>query len=115
MGRYFFVWQASSFVIFEFSEWDSSLGLMDHPTGQEHPRDIFLSPNPAYRYANISIPYSDFGEINIYNILGNRVAGEKTYKGKTAYSIELSGLSAGVYFITIKIGGERFAKKIVVL
>jgi hypothetical protein len=73
LGKYIYRWTASSFVILEFFEWDSSLGLLEQPEDQEKPRDIFLSvfPNPFNSSCKISAP--DGAKISIFDIAGKRV------------------------------------------
>jgi len=103
------------FEMFEFYEWDSTLGILDEPTPRKTYEDMFLLPNPAYKMCNVRLSNPTRGEIEIYNILGQRVGQKDVVSFNTDYGFDLSGYSPGVYLISVKTFGERITKKLVVL
>lgn len=73
--------------------------------------------NPTTRI-NFSIPTAGVVELNVYNILGEKVAtilNEELIQGTYTYSFDASKLSSGVYVYTIKANNFSAAKKMVLL
>jgi N-acetylneuraminic acid mutarotase len=63
---------------------------------------ISFFPNPAENQLTVANQLEIFGEIEIYNVFGKKVYESKEYSSHdNAYSIDISGLSSGVYFLTV--------------
>ncbi|HEX8270519.1 MAG TPA: T9SS type A sorting domain-containing protein, partial [Flavobacterium sp.] len=73
---------------------NASLGLTDFED-----TSLRMSPNPAKSIVNIAFD-SELESIEIFNVLGEQV---RTFKGAlgTEYSIDVEGLSAGLYLVKI--------------
>lgn len=67
--------------------------------------DVVIYPNPAQDqlYVNISLSDGDRGTIAIYNHLGQVIStrGINAAKGFNNYTLDVSGLAAGQYFVTV--------------
>lgn len=77
-------------------------------------------PNPFNPFTTISfsIPAKGIVELNVYNILGEKVAtilNEELSKGIYTYNFDGSQLSSGVYVYTIKVNNFNAAKKMLLL
>ena len=114
-GHYFYTINAFGFEIFEFFAWDTLLGISTEPINRDTYDEMFLLPNPANRFANIRLPSPLEGEIEIYNILGQRVARKDIIASEMEYNFDLSDYSPGLYLVSIKSGDIRISKKLVVL
>jgi len=114
-GKYYYTKNGLGFEIFEFLAWDSLQGISTEPANRDTYEEMFLLPNPANRFANIRIPEPLAGEIEIYNILAQRIAGREVVSSKTDYSFDLSNYSPGLYLVTVRSGELRISKKLIVL
>ena len=115
-GKYLAITQATSFLILEFTAYDSTRqAISENPQPRDTWDGMFLSPNPANRFASIRLPEPMAGEIEIYNILGQRIAGKEVVSSKTDYSFDLSNYSPGLYLVTVRSGELRISKKLIVL
>jgi hypothetical protein len=78
-------------------------------------RDQFeVYPNPASEALTIMLPsrYSGKTEVHITNMLGEVFAGTMiAHNGQMELSVK--DLAAGVYFVTVLVGDERYVQKIV--
>lgn len=76
--------------------------------------DLTLFPNPADDYFTLELPI-DFEqlELSIMDSNGKQVHQETFVKSTTA-SVDVSGLSNGVYLINLKVDGVQMGKKLVV-
>lgn len=73
--------------------------------------DVF--PNPAMdELSVIGYPLSGKGEINIYNMLGEKVLSQKL-KANSQQQINISFLLQGIYVIKVFAEGKIFVKKVV--
>jgi membrane dipeptidase len=71
--------------------------------------------NPSTRI-QFSIPYDEYVEIAVYNILGELIDHKALFLTSGNYSIDwFSKGSAGVYFYTIKMGNQSVTKKMIQL
>jgi hypothetical protein len=78
-------------------------------------KNIFLSPNPATNQLTVSSTQGAIEEIEIYNLLGERVLSLplNTLKGTSA-SIDVSELNPGIYFVTVTAtNGNKVTRKVV--
>jgi len=115
-GKYLAIIQATSFLILEFTEYDSTRqAISENPQPRDTWDGMFLSPNPAHRMCNVRLNSPSYGDISIYNVLGQRVAGKKVVSSKTDYSFDLSDYSPGLYLVTVRSGELRISKKMIVL
>lgn len=76
---------------------------------------IFLNPNPASNYLTIRTKEATFGQISIYNNLGQLVL--QTTMNEQQMNLNIQGLAAGVYRLHFadEMTGERQVKAFVVL
>ncbi|HSL89362.1 MAG TPA: membrane dipeptidase [Ignavibacteriaceae bacterium] len=71
--------------------------------------------NPSTRI-QFSIPYDEYVEISVHNILGELIDHKAQFLSSGNYSIDwFSKGSAGVYFYTIKMGNQSVTKKMIQL
>lgn len=81
------------------------------------PRALDVYPNPTSGLVTINMPVAKQGcEINVINTLGQVVRTAKTTVVTTGetFTMNLSELEKGVYFINIVSGSERHTKKIII-
>lgn len=80
---------------------------------------ISLYPTPASQHINIEIQTKAHNELNylIYNTLGKIVQSGQIQKqvGALHYSIELSDLSTGIYYLNFMVGDRQVAKNFTVI
>lgn len=79
-----------------------------------------VNPNPVKTKAQIYYVLHDnnFVEMNVYDLIGNKVKSlmsEQQQAGTYNTSFDVSGLTNGVYFISMKVGGEVSTYKVVVV
>ncbi len=89
------------------------IGELSHVNDAQMEYLVNLYPNPAKDVVTINSTMN-FGntEINIYDLLGNRVtAFEKFISEGTEFEINISNLSTGDYFIEFKTEKYRFTKR----
>lgn len=78
--------------------------------------DIWLTPNPAGEYIEISIdrwtPLSKWSpsEVAIYNMLGNKIISESIHPTTRSHRMNLEQLQQGIYFIQIGDKIQKFVK-----
>jgi hypothetical protein len=89
------------------------------PTGKLDKRTSFsLAPNPAndeVTFQLAELPEAQVVSFEIYNYMGQRLLRKEF--GKVAYvneRVDLSGISAGLYIVSVKAGVQRFERKLVV-
>ncbi len=75
-------------------------------------RNLFLYPNPAADRLTIRIPdqASHSGSVEVFDMLGNRVIESSGYQSMKEFSIDISMLSSGTYFVKIGEYKGRFLK-----
>ncbi len=71
-----------------------------------------LFPNPTTNYLNIEFDTNTFAlhEINIFNVLGQNVSNvffNPSYLKKASYTIDVSNLSSGIYFLALEAKGAK--------
>ena len=75
--------------------------------------EVNIFPNPANQYFNIEIKNGNnpFVIISLFNAVGQEVlSGSFT---SSNYTMNCQGLSSGIYFAKLKMGGEVVVKKVV--
>jgi hypothetical protein len=89
---------------------EKASGSPDQPFEQS----FRLFPNPAKELINLSFGTAVYKEafVSITNIIGKEVY-SVIYRGNSSATIDLSGHSAGLYFLKIDIDGDVIIKKIV--
>jgi hypothetical protein len=74
-------------------------------------RQITLYPNPAKNSVTLEYLNSDFSYA-LVNMLGQAILKDDGLKNKT--TIDLQGVSSGIYFIEVKSGNDTFVRKLIV-
>ncbi len=89
------------------------------PTGKLDKSTSFsLAPNPAndeVTFQLAELPEAQVVSFEIYNYMGQRLLRKEF--GKVAFvneRVDLSGISAGLYIVSVKAGDQRFERKLVV-
>jgi PKD repeat protein len=78
-------------------------------------QEVSIYPNPASDFASVSFgSLSGSAELVLTDALGKTVLTLSQIDASKAYTLDLSGLSEGMYFATITAGGQQAVKKIVV-
>ena len=112
------VWELGFFLRTEAcSTW------IDQNSGKAHPNSFSLPqnhPNPFNPLTNITfhLPYSEFVELKVYNILGKEVATIVTNKlnqGNHTYTFDEKNLADGIYYYRIHAGDFQDVKKMVLI
>ena len=79
------------------------LGTNEHVITQDN---LVLYPNPTNGVFMLEARNSiGFGEISIYDVLGNRVL-EQHLDNFSSVSVDLGGYSNGLYFVVVNVGGK---------
>lgn len=81
------------------------------------PRAFDVYPNPTAGMVTINMPVAKQGaEISVINTLGQVVRTAKTTVATTGetFTMDLSNLGKGVYFVNIVANGEKHSKKIII-
>ncbi len=80
--------------------------------------NIFSYPNPTTGVFTVEIPKTYTNElvnINVYDVLGQMVWNNTANTSQQKFEIDLSGNSAGVYYINVSIGDKIATKKITLI
>jgi hypothetical protein len=83
------------------------------PTKEEYESTIKISPNPSREWIMLSLPdirLSGNTEIKIYNLFGQEVMKTRTDLQNRTVSLNISGLSPGVYLVTCRDSRQRCLK-----
>ena len=73
--------------------------------------DLLISPNPSKGVVNIATGLEHNYSISVYNMIGVRVLSSNAFREGT---LDLTSLSAGVYFISVDNGVDRLTKRVVI-
>ena len=73
--------------------------------------DVF--PNPASNRISVHASLTAIQHIRIYNLLGMCVLDRKP-EASNEEQVDVSGLSSGVYYVTVNAGDEFYSKKLIV-
>ncbi len=115
-GKYLYRITGASFVAFEFYEFDTTRQAINET---QPPRDtweeMFLSPNPAYQMCNVRLNCPSYGNISIYNVLGQKVKELETTPFRKQYSISFDNEPNGLYLVTFHTGDKIITKKVVII
>lgn len=74
-------------------------------------REVSLTPNPTYGILSLIGPSINTAEVNMYNATGALVRAKTILNN----SLDISDLTAGIYFIEFKIDQKRIVKKVIKL
>ena len=85
----------------------------------EDPISLSVNPNPVEDIAKVSVNLRQNTSVfvEVKNLMGQPVLSlnkENLNAGLQHFSVDVRHLSAGVYFITVIVNGEKFTKKIIV-
>ncbi len=86
---------------------DPCVGIAGNPPANS----VSISPNPSSGKFQISTGRFQAGELEVYNVLGEKVY-TSVIKNQTT-TIDLTDKAQGVYFLEISIDGEKSVRKIV--
>ena len=75
--------------------------------------EVSIFPNPANQYFNIEIKNGNnpFVNVSLFNAIGQEVL--KDFFTSSNYTVNCHGLSNGIYFVRLEMGGEVVLKKVV--
>ncbi|MFZ5552941.1 MAG: T9SS type A sorting domain-containing protein [Bacteroidota bacterium] len=78
--------------------------------------NVYPNPNSGIFTFTIDVPGTGDFTMNLVNVLGENVftSSAKNVTGKYSRNIDLSHLSSGVYYLTLKMDGASYAKKIII-
>ena len=81
--------------------------------GVDVDNNLGIYPNPTTGQVNISLSGTakTLNEITVYNMMGQQVA-KADGKGQNFYSIDLSGMSKGIYFVKCNFASGSVTRKI---
>ncbi len=93
-----------------------TLGLND---GRENVHSLSIYPNPASGFTNIyyELYEAETIQINIFNLMGQEVMqlnDDRKRIGINSFSVDLSQLSNGIYYINSIIGQKNFTNKLII-
>ena len=81
-------------------------------------QNSFIYPNPAASAAYLKIGLNDNAKVNIsvYNTVGQvvKTSSANGNVGENTISIDLNGISTGIYMVTVKVGNASTTKKLIV-
>jgi hypothetical protein len=80
---------------------------------------VTVYPNPVKDIAKVSVNLKQSANVSVevMNLVGQQVMSlnkGNMNAGSQQFSIDASSLTAGVYFITVKVNGQKFTKKLIV-
>jgi len=111
-GRYIYR-LSSNFDILDFYEY-----LQVYEPSQRQPQyehQFYLSPNPANKYSYIRFNEPVIGEIEIYNIRGQKMMQRSVVSQNLFYPLDLSEYSPGLYLVSVRVDIKRFVGKLLVI
>ena len=116
-GRWIYNAFEYSFAILEFFAYDSSTRVdileSDQPALQ-YEYQMQLQPNPTAQFTNLKLSSPFLGQVDIYNIRGQKVAQDIIVPFKSDYPIDLSDFAPGIYLVRAQIGNVTITKKLLV-
>ena len=78
--------------------------------------EILLLPNPAKDRIEVRFPMiENLGQINMFDTKGVLKFSSDLRQGEDRHTIILSGLTSGIYLVTVKTSNQALAKKLIVL
>ena len=100
-------------------EWENDFVLEDITPSYvgERPLDFIIKPNPATQLTTLDFgePLKEYAYLRLLSIDGRSVLERKLPKGQVSYQLPLTNVPDGLYFVQLRIGGERvIVKKLVV-
>lgn len=97
------------FWIIKFCDTTSIFNAIPHPQIEKNPF-VNIYPNPANDKINLNFNYPLLNvQIQIINILGSKIY--ESHISSQESSIDISILSAGIYFIKLNFGSSQFTQK----
>jgi hypothetical protein len=78
--------------------------------------DVVIYPNPSAGKFHLVLPdfISKISELEIYNLLGEKVFSFSGIKIQSQMEVDLSGISKGVYFLKVFSGKRAFINRIII-
>jgi photosystem II stability/assembly factor-like uncharacterized protein len=82
---------------------------------KENPSSIILYPNPASGILNVEVSGLQQASVEIYDAVGNHISSINKNISSERFSLNISNLSNGIYFLNIKTGVGFISKRFTVL
>ena len=99
-----------------FADLGDSLAVNDPenvvPPGQIPAADIQLFPNPGNGHFDLRSVGKPFAQVSVYDIRGKLLYDFKPRK--TAWHMDLSALSEGMYLVKMEIAGRVYAQRAII-
>ncbi|MBO4740455.1 MAG: T9SS type A sorting domain-containing protein, partial [Bacteroidales bacterium] len=83
-------------------------------TAPDAAQRMSLYPNPAKNTVNIEIDETGIAEYAIYTQTGVAVRQGRMLLGLSAYRLDVKGLAAGDYVLSIVVNGQRFSESLII-
>lgn len=77
-------------------------------------QEVKVYPNPAVAEVNITMPYKMTGELRMFDITGKLLKYERKAIFENTYTLDVSSIPAGVYFIRLNTSEGVAVKKLIV-
>ena len=75
---------------------------------------VHIYPNPASENVTISLSNLEGATIELYSITGNLLRETMIVKGKHTASVNVSGLSSGIYLVSVQTGNTIVNRKLII-
>ena len=76
-------------------------------------KGVTLHPNPATSEVMISTPFSTYGEVRVFDSLGKLLIYDHNAVLENTYSLDISSLSSGTYFVRLNTPNGEVTKKLI--
>lgn len=75
---------------------------------------VFPNPTNGILFVNYELPAGETAQVEVFNMVGERVLNfsRSTGSGVQRETLDISGLSEGIYFVNISAGGLRATRKV---
>jgi PKD repeat protein len=99
---------------------DSSCHVIDLTVGisdvQSDENEIFIAPNPASTFINLSISGENVNSIHLLNVIGAEITElqKQLMQEASTTRLELPDLSSGIYFLRIETNNGFITRKFIV-
>jgi hypothetical protein len=114
-----YIYAGTSDGIYRAKLSDLGVSVVDTPTPDE--TSFSIAPNPSFDYIEISgfgtktkSNIEDNNVINIYNVLGDKVL-NVGFQNFNSQRIDISTLIPGLYYCSVRIGGNNLTKRFMVI
>jgi hypothetical protein len=77
------------------------------------PAGFEIYPNPAGDFTSVTSQRDPIDEVNLYDVTGKQIQDIRLNAGQMTVKLNVSGLSKGVYFVTVKTGSVIYRQKLI--